>query len=418
MAENFRVRRFPGPTRITQPISFYAGRDVTLADLADEAAEICCGGVVFVASAWSSLQGARILWDLTGDRIKIEGLLIGVSRQFTDREALYAARGVADSAYVYLDGNTQGQIAHFKIMRFKGPGKRRKRIAIVGSGNLTRGGLLDNEEAYAVIYDDKTAPEYVRKALDDVDGFLDEKLRSGYAQLIDPSLIARLVESGMVPVISPHARTDARYPGRDAISSAQGNHRRAYTYQRRQPFRVPPFEGTKPKATRIHESTLPGPMDPVFRRFVKFYGISESNRSKNLRGTQEFNVSMPGDAEREFWGYSKFRLNREKKSKGRKVSVRFRLGKRVQIIRGGRVYQRLRPTEGGSRIITETRFRPLNVKAMRTLYNDIDISKDALLVVEHGQDDIDFEVRVVLPSDADYASLVPQGYRRRQQYMQ
>ena len=187
-------------------------------------------------------------------------MLVGVARRGTDRAALYAARGVADTAYVYLDGNTQGQIAHFKIMRFKGPGRR---IAIVGSGNLTRGGLLDNEEACVVLFDDGTAPGSVTKALDDVDHFLDDKLRSGYANSIDEPLIARLVETGIVPIKHPRGRAAAHAaaptPGEGATTPATT--RRAYTYQRgTPPFVVPPFEGVvDPEEILVPEGILPVP---------------------------------------------------------------------------------------------------------------------------------------------------------------
>lgn len=419
-------RRLPGPARITCPVSFHAGPGVALADLVDEASEICNGGSVFVASAWSSADGARLLWDITDGRVRIEGLLIGVARRGTDRAALYAAKGVAESAYVYLDGNTQGQIAHFKVMRFKGPGKR---IAIVGSGNLTRGGLLDNQEACVVLFDDGAASGPLTSALNDVDRFLDDKVRSGYAHFINEALIARLVATGTVPVkhTRSHADTHTPDPNRDESETPSPSPRRVYVYQRgTPPFVVPPFQGPEPPDYAPPEGAPPVPARASLRRFVKYFGIGESNRIKRLKGelpgdvgTHYFNLSKRmSEPEREFWGYpALFSLDADTMEEERFLSVRFRVGNRSQVISGGAkppgVFLRLRKgRDNASRIFTEVRFRPVSLPAMRQLYDGIDVPPTALLVVERGND-VDFEARVVLPTDAEYANLAPASLRQQ-----
>ncbi|HEY0396477.1 MAG TPA: hypothetical protein VGD01_18515 [Candidatus Elarobacter sp.] len=392
--------------------SFFASPSHTLADLVRAATTAFDGGALAAAVAWASEEGAHIMWDILNPNVRIEQLLVGVARGGTDRNALFAARCIADSALVYLDGRVSGPIAHFKTYRFRAKGGQR--LAIVTSANLTRGGLLDNEETATTIYDDGTGTPDVRKALDDVDAWLLNRVGSQFSQTITDDLIQALVEQRIVPA-APHF--DRRHRSTDDPRATVSGPRRPYTFRHAtSPIVIPPYDGPELGVSAFNAPPL-SPIPPEsarrWRKFVRYYGLSESNRTRTFRGTHEFNFAMSEPPDQEFWRYpSEFALNESGMSRERPISARFSVGARSEVVSTGRVYQRLRDTGSGELSVTEARLRPLTARAMRNIYAAANITPDTLLVVEPGTD-VDYEIHAVLPSDADFLMLAPpQGLRQ------
>jgi hypothetical protein len=406
-------RRLPGTARIRPGLTFLAAPDATLADILDEACELLPGGGLVAVTAWASVEGAKILRDLTASRVTIEQTLVGVARGGTDRAALFAMRAVSNEAFVYLDGHLSAFIAHFKVYRIRGLGG--KRLAVVGSANLTRGGLLDNEETATVIYDDGTASPDVTQGLDEIDRWIDAQMGSGFSHLITDALITTLIDQHIVPVRHPRS---ARRPQQRAAATAENpatpQGRRPYAFDPElPPLVIPPYDGLvidEPQAapeSQPAEGVPPIAPRAQWEKFVRLYGTSESNRTRTFVGTHEFNFAMDGTQDQQFWGYpNRFSFNDTKFSDQRDIAVRFTVGDRSEVIERARVYQRLRDIGNGQREVTESRIRPLNTRAMRAVYENVTIGPDALLLVERGAD-VDFEISVILPNDPRYAALAP-----------
>ncbi len=125
-------------------------------------------------------------------------LSIGVSLRGTSKEGLERlAAAIGSKGEVWIFFNEKGLTFHPKMYLFSNP---EQASLVVGSGNLTEGGLFDNYEASLEI-PLNLANESDRRTYDEAVAVLDrwQDERSGLAHRLTPEFLLELVQEGYVP---------------------------------------------------------------------------------------------------------------------------------------------------------------------------------------------------------------------------
>lgn len=164
-----------------------------------------------IAMAFARRSGVRYLSEAIREfsrngRVQV---VVGVKSLPTTTEALKELMAaVAKNGEVRVFHHQQGPTFHPKMYLFKAPGKA---FAIVGSGNLTGGGLFGNYEAFLSIKLDCTR-QADKKLLESMEEALDRWSKpSEVSRLLDTALLEKLVASGYVvpeKVANKEARKD------------------------------------------------------------------------------------------------------------------------------------------------------------------------------------------------------------------
>ena len=116
--------------------------------------------------AWAKRSGLRLLSDplnaftARGGRVRI---IVGISAGGATRQGLELVMNLATEAYVFHDPSNR--IFHTKCYVVRGEDSA---VVVIGSNNLTRGGLVENYET-AVCFELDTSSAADSKFLDDVD---------------------------------------------------------------------------------------------------------------------------------------------------------------------------------------------------------------------------------------------------------
>lgn len=128
---------------------------------------------------------------------KIE-LIVGIDHGGTSKEGLEDLLSSVSNGRVIVFHNAIVSTFHPKIYLFRSD---QSAEVLIGSGNLTEGGLFTNYEAAVQLSLDLNLDEH-RKFLKDVEDALDEwtDLGSGTAHLLDADFLKKLVANGYVPV--------------------------------------------------------------------------------------------------------------------------------------------------------------------------------------------------------------------------
>lgn len=211
-----------------------------------------------IAVAWARRSGvARIADDLKrfrarGGRVEV---IVGIDEGGATLEGLNLIRELSDRTWVFHD--PQGGTFHPKAYVFKGPSAA---VAVVGSANLTRGGLYSNYEVSLELELDLPAE---RSVLEDIESWF-EQIRSEPELCLDlnDALLGKILETGAAraeddrearptderqatPILLPFGRSRSKKapaPRLGAVPSRAGPERR-----RAQPApqgeRVPSREG-------------------------------------------------------------------------------------------------------------------------------------------------------------------------------
>lgn len=158
----------------------------------------------YVATAWVRASGVGLLWDSItnmlgrGGRLRI---VAGIDRENTSREGLAMLLALEGDVRVYVRHNEATPIFHPKLYGFRAGGACR---VLVGSNNLTGGGLSQNEELSALL-------------VEEVGGVLERSLRAYMRQLRNPADdLVKLLDAELLDhlTISGYVEAEARLRGK------------------------------------------------------------------------------------------------------------------------------------------------------------------------------------------------------------
>lgn len=185
------------------------------------AAALRAGGAssMWVATAWAKRSGiGRIQAPLADFRASggASEIVVGIDEGGATREGLELCLEIFDRAFIYHDPGTR--TFHPKIYSVETVDHA---TVIIGSGNLTKGGLYTNYEAAFILDVERDDPEWAIR--DEVRSFFDALLGAGEAiRPLDTDLITVLAEEGWV---TSEARQNRR---RAAESRQRGDRRRLF----------------------------------------------------------------------------------------------------------------------------------------------------------------------------------------------
>lgn len=168
-----------------------------------------------IAVAWAKASGVGILFDHFQDFVKGGGVLevaVGVDQRGTSRQALDLLLQSGASTYIFH--NPGGETFHPKLYLF---GMPTEGVAIVGSSNLTRGGLYENFEFSTRLDHDLGDPSDAAAFASFVASFTTIKdISSGMALRLDAGVLSQLDSEGYLldeTHSPPRQLTVARTPG-------------------------------------------------------------------------------------------------------------------------------------------------------------------------------------------------------------
>lgn len=270
-------------------------------------------------------------------------IVVGVDLGGTTAEGLEAmldALGETGELFVNHDESTFTTF-HPKIYFFEGA---EKSILVVGSGNLTQGGLYSNDEGFAILELDPSDPDdlaVIDQYKEHVGKWCDED--SDTVRRVDKDFIKALKDAGYVPseALVPddadeaaEADADAEEPAEEGDEEGEAEEK-ARLFGRMKGRRRPPRKKVKkvkvkPKAKPIgpllDESTEPstGFVMTLMRTDV---GTGQTTTGTSRRSPEIFIPLKARNADPEFWGWNdEFKEDPDRPGKFDRVGVRMRIG--------------------------------------------------------------------------------------------
>ena len=265
-------------------------------------------------------------------------IIAGIDHRGTSAEGLQdLLEAVSPRGRVIVFHNRLPFTFHPKVYLFKSPTAA---DVMIGSGNLTEGGLFTNYEAALRLLLDLADPKQAA-ILQSMERVLDTwaDLSTGTALALDDALLARLIETGLVPseavAISepePSDRDDGRLQ----------SERLGLPFSARAEPRAPPFpssaaapgtpsgEGRDPAATTSVSAPQPpalGVTGFVITLQRTDVGVGQTTKGTSRRSPEIFIPLAARDAEPEFWNWpGGFAPDPRMPSKFDRQGVRMRLG--------------------------------------------------------------------------------------------
>ena len=265
-------------------------------------------------------------------------IIAGIDHRGTSAEGLQdLLKAVSPKGRVIVFHNRLPFTFHPKVYLFKSP------IAadvMIGSGNLTEGGLFTNYEAALRLRLDSTDPKQAA-ILHSMERVLDTwaDCSTGTALTLDDALLARLTATGLVPSEAV-AISEPERPDRDG--DGPQSERPDLPFAARAEPRAPPFpgsaaapgappgEGTDPAATPsvpAPQSPAPGVTGFVMTLQHTDVGVGQTTAGTSRRSPEIFIPLAARDAEPEFWRWpGGFAPDPQRPSKFDRQRVRMRLG--------------------------------------------------------------------------------------------
>ena len=247
-------------------------------------------------------------------------LSIGVSLRGTSREALSDLLALADPGEVWIFHDENGPTFHPKVYLFKND---RRADLLVGSGNLTEGGLVSNYEASLASSLDLSTRDG-RQLLAEAESMLDSYCdrTDGAARRLDAVLLDQLFQRGYVPATDAAARPldeNVRPRSPTGASPSGGLFQRSQHRQRRTRLttRQPP---APPAALPVTQQEPSPPIASIApNAFVMTLRRTDVGRGQTTPGTQRRSaeVFIPLEAVRaqpEFWRWREAFVQRRTKA--------------------------------------------------------------------------------------------------------
>ena len=258
-------------------------------------------------------------------------IVVGVDLQGTSSEGLAAlldAMGDSGELFVNHDENTFVTF-HPKVYFFEGT---QKAILIVGSGNLTQGGLYSNDEGFAILELDPSSPEdqtVIAQYKNAFDQWCDDD--SETVRRVDRDFIETLKEAGYTPseILVP-SESD-----RDAEEEARESERKNPLFGKMKGRKRPPRRNVKKvKVKKKPAGQLFGEPEPssgfVMTLMRTDVGTGQTTLGASRRSPEVFIPLSARNADPEFWGWKdKFAEDSSRPGKYDRTGVRMRLGGEV-----------------------------------------------------------------------------------------
>lgn len=254
------------------------------------------GGVLWMAVAWARETGVLWLRDALNGRMAEVHAVVGVNERGTTVEALLRLLDLCTSVHVLY--KHPRQTFHPKIYEFAGGDEGPESATlIVGSSNLTHGGLVTNFEASLV------AAEAV-DLLGGTAGLIESEFAT---ELAGPDDVRALYDEGLVP-LERRLRRERRERGRRTATQPSGRPT-APPPPIRPPVAAPveiPFPVAPDEPVEVPEDADPVGVDPLPGRFyVRTLTANDVDKLHgNQVGTFEPDLGeMARDQFPSFWGW-------------------------------------------------------------------------------------------------------------------
>lgn len=255
-------------------------------------------------------------------------IVVGVDLQGTSSEGLEAlldAMGDSGELLVNHDENTFVTF-HPKVYFFEGT---EKDLLIVGSGNLTQGGLYSNDECFAILELDPSSPEdqaVIDQYKNAFDRWCDDN--SETVRRVDRNFIEALKEAGYTPseILVPAESDEAEENAEEEAKESEG---KSPLFGKMKGRRRPPRRKVKPKKK---------PAVPLFgvpelsNGFVMTLmrtdvGTGQTTPGTSRRSPEIFIPLSARDADPDFWGWdNEFTEDPSRPGKFDRQGVRMRIG--------------------------------------------------------------------------------------------
>ena len=262
-------------------------------------------------------------------------IIVGIDHRGTSFEGLSdLIEAVVPHGRVIVFHNRLPYTFHPKIYLFKSDTAAE---VILGSGNLTEGGLFTNyEAAFRLSFDltDSIEASGLRAIEDILDTWADPA--RGTAQVLDETLLNRLVGLGLVPkeaLAAPEVK-DAMAPQPTATGSGEGRIKTESLFAAQPEPRAPttPRAPTIPRTTRAEEVSKPrtGIKGFVMTLHRTDVGVGQTSTGTSRRSPEIFIPLSARNANPDFWKWPHaFIPDPSKQGKRDRSNVRMSLGGQI-----------------------------------------------------------------------------------------
>lgn len=324
------------------------------------------------------------------------GAVIGIDQQGTSTEGLRLLLVCSDEAYVFHN-RAFSSTFHPKVYLFERSDEQA--VAIVGSGNLTAGGLYTNYETSLLLeldlnhVQDREVYESLRSVYEQA-----TDLTGGMTRSLDEELIAELVRRGMV--VSERRALPTRRPAAETVEGVEEHVDTEVPESlfRRSPVLPPPTVARR--LPMVPEEEVPPQVAPVPAGVADAFVMTLGSRDVRQRPAYSRDIYIPlaaRDATPSFWGWA----DQFQPGSGETVGTYTERFLRIHVYNA----QGERHDESQVRLYSyaeKSEFR-LNCTALVQGANVGDI----LLIRTLTDDpDWDYEASVISVSDPSYASLL------------
>ena len=266
-----------------------------------------------IVVAWARRSGVGLLYSVLSDHLRSVDIVVGMASSGTSAEALGHLRTLFRRTYVYHKHHRQ--TFHPKIYLFDDGGTPPEdALLVVGSSNLTGGGLFQNIEGNLALYLQPTRKLEDRDIYNSVIQEVKGLVASPFCEeLATNERIYELLEDGY---ISTEAALDQKR-AREGAGAARRGQRRQQPEAPPPPlpqFTLPPLEVT---FRQVEEEAAPSPLatterrlaaaDPAEQFYVRTLTVNDVNKLRGRTpGTAEWDIGESArDAMPEFWGWPK-----------------------------------------------------------------------------------------------------------------
>lgn len=241
---------------------------------------------LWIASAWVHAPGVALLapslrrFRARGGRAQ---LICGLSLGSATVEGLEAARQEFDQVSVAFDPS--GRTVHPKLYLLLGAAKA---CMLVGSQNLTAGGLVTNHEAGLTI----TGEPWTPAVLDALQFLQRLTADDRIVKVLDRDLLNRLQSSGQVTFATPEAKPLNSSPN-EGVDPVFGQSRRLFRSAGAPNL---PRKSTRPPAGTAADSPPPNATVPVTKRWFKRLPRADAQRLVGSNPSNTVTLTQSGHA--------------------------------------------------------------------------------------------------------------------------
>jgi HKD family nuclease len=230
------------------------------------------------------------------------GAVVGIDQQGTSIEGLCLLLKCSNEAYIFHN-RAFSSTFHPKVYLFERSDERA--VAIVGSGNLTAGGLYTNYETSLLLELDLNQAQDL-EVYESLRSIYEQAtdLSGGMARLLDEELIGELVRRGMV--ISERRALSARRPAAETVEGVEEpvDTEVPESLFRRSPVLPPPTVAPGPSV--VLEEEIPSQVVAVPSGVADAFVMTLGSRDVRQRPGYSRDIYLPlaaRDAMPSFWGW-------------------------------------------------------------------------------------------------------------------